>query len=132
MCVALPYLAPSTTMSNPSPGLKPDQHDPNKDKIVGHDGMSDTIPPAGCNPQANKQGLTSKVLKFSFVYTCNSKHKVQPSVLHTHWMQAVKEAYGNKIVIINHENQNVKMVSTFKWTDLTIHAKHPIPTGNVW
>ncbi|KAI2496023.1 hypothetical protein MHU86_18496 [Fragilaria crotonensis] len=109
-------------MSNLSPGHKPDPT-LDKDKTAGHDDMSDTTPPTGFKPQANEQGLPSKVLKFSFVYTGNTKNKVAPSVLHTHWMQAVQEAYGDEIVIVNNKNQNVETVSTIKWTDPSIHAK---------
>jgi hypothetical protein len=38
-------------------------------------------------------------------------------------MQAVQEAYGTDIVIVNNKNQNVETVSTLKWTDPSIHAK---------
>jgi hypothetical protein len=67
--------------------------------------------------------MTSKVFKFSFVYTGTTKHKVAPSVFHTHWMKAVQDAFGSEIVIINNKNQNVETVSTLKWTDPSIHAK---------
>ena len=109
-------------MSNLSPGLTPD-HDCGKDKTARQDDMSDTTPPTGFKPKENDQEMTSKVFKFSFVYTGNTKHKVAPSVLHTHWMQAVQEAYGDEIVIVNNKNQNVETVSTIKWTDPSIHAK---------
>jgi hypothetical protein len=93
------------------------------DKLAGHDAMSDATPPTGTNAKAKEQKLTSKVLKFSFVYTSLTKQKVAPSVIHTHWMQAVQEAYGTDIIIVNNKNQNVKTVSTLKWTDPSIHAK---------
>jgi hypothetical protein len=80
--------------------------------------------PPGTNVKANEQKMTSKVFKFSFVYTTGStKHKVAPNVIHTHWMQAVQDAFGSEIVIINNKNQNVETVSTLKWTDPSIHAK---------
>ena len=97
-------------MSNLSPGLKPN-HDHGKAKT------------AGFKPKENEQEMTSKVFKFSFVYTGSTKHKVAPSVLHTHWMQAVQEAYGDEIVIVNNKNQYVETVSTIKWTDPSKHAK---------
>ena len=67
--------------------------------------------------------MKSKVFKFSFVYSGMTKHKAAPSVLHTHWMQAVQEAYGDEIVIINNKSKNVETVNTIKWTDPSIHAK---------
>jgi hypothetical protein len=116
-----PYPAPST-MSKPSSVFKPNLQSA-MDKLAGHDAMSDATPPTGTNAKANEQKLTSKVLKFSFVYTSSTKQKVAPSVIHTHWMQAVQEAYGTDIIIVNNKNQNVKTVSTLKWTDPSIHAK---------
>ncbi len=53
-----------------------------------------------------------------------TKNKVAPSVLHTHWMQAVQDAYGDEFVIINNKNKPADQVSTIKWTDPSIHAKH--------
>ena len=94
-----------------------------KDKHTDQDARSDTTPPIGTNPKANEQEMTSKVLKFSFVYTGSTKSKVAPSVIHTHWMQAVQEAYGTEIVIINNKNKKVDKVSTLAWADPEIHAK---------
>jgi hypothetical protein len=67
--------------------------------------------------------MVSKVLKFSFVYSNKTKHKVSPSVIHTHWIQAVQESLGSDIVIINNQNEHVETVSTLKWSDKTIHQK---------
>jgi hypothetical protein len=67
--------------------------------------------------------MTSKVFKFSFVYTGLTILKVAPSVIHTHWMQVVQEAFGTDIVIIMNKNQNVETLSTLKWTDPSIHTK---------
>jgi hypothetical protein len=63
-----------------------------KTKLLGHDEQSDTTPPTGFKPKANEQEMTSKVFKFSFVYNGLTKNTVAPSVLHTHWMQAVQDA----------------------------------------
>ena len=71
------------------------------DKIAGQDAMSDATPPTGTNAKENKQKMTSKVLKFIFVYTGSTKHKVAPKVIHIHWMQAVQKAYGTDMVIVN-------------------------------
>ena len=46
-----------------------------------------------------------------------------PFVIHTHWMQAVQEAFGTDIVIVNNKNKQVETVSTLEWTDPDIHAK---------
>lgn len=81
------------------------------------------LPPPEQTPKQTNKKMTSKVFKFSFVYSGSTKHKVAPSVIHTHWMQAVQEAYGKEIVIINNKNQHVEAVSTLKWTDPEIHAK---------
>jgi hypothetical protein len=109
-------------MSNPSSVFNPDLQFV-KDKTARQDDMSNATPPAGTNVKANEQKMTSKVFKFSFVYTGLTKHKVAPSVIHTHWMQAVQDAFGSEIVIINNKNQNVETVRTLKWTDPSIHAK---------
>lgn len=109
-------------MSKPSSVFNPDLQS-DKDKTTRHDDMSDATPPAGTNEKANEQKMTSKVFKFSFVYTGSTKNKVAPSVIHTHWMHAVQDAYGSEIVIINNKKQNVETVSMLKWTDPSIHAK---------
>jgi hypothetical protein len=109
-------------MSKPSSVFNPDLQS-TMDKLAGQDALSDATHLTGTNANTNKQKMTSKVLKFSFVYTSSNKQKVAPSVIHTHWMQAVQEAYGTGIIIVNNKNQNVKTVSTLKWTDPSIHAK---------
>ena len=88
-----------------------------------HDDMSDVTVPNGRNPDEIHHTMTSKVVKFSFVYDAATTHQVPPSVIHTHWMQAVQEALGNDIIIINNHNKPVKTVSTIKWTDPTVHQK---------
>jgi hypothetical protein len=87
------------------------------------DDMSDVTVPNGRNPVENRQTMTSKVVKFSFVYDSKTTHRVQPSIIHTHWMQSVQEALGNDIIIINNHNQPVEKVSTIKWADPTVHQK---------
>jgi hypothetical protein len=67
--------------------------------------------------------MTSKVFNFSFVYTGTTKNKVAPSVLHTHWMPAVQDAYRDELVIINNKNKPVELVSMIKWTNPSMHAK---------
>ena len=93
------------------------------DKTADQDPASVATPPTGTNSKPIEQKMTSKVLKFSFVYTGSTKHKVAPSVIHTHWMQAVQEAYGTDIVIINNKNKTVDNVSAISWSDPSIHSK---------
>jgi hypothetical protein len=109
-------------MSNPSAAVNSAGASA-KDKFAGQDEQSDATPPTGFKPKANDQEMMSKVLKFAFVYTGSTKNKVAPSVLHTHWMQAVQDAYGTEIVIINNKNVPVETVSTIKWTDPSVHTK---------
>ena len=75
------------------------------------------------NPNENAQEMTSKVLKFSFVYSDKKPNSIQPHIIHTHWMQIVQETLGDEIIIINNHNKHVEQVSTLKWTDPTIHQK---------
>jgi hypothetical protein len=109
-------------MSNPAVVFN---HDPrsSKDNPASHDDMSDVTLPHGKNDGANDPVMTSKVLKFSFVYSGTTHHQVAPSTIHTHWIQAVQENLGNDIVIFNNQNTPVEKVSTLKWTDPTIHTK---------
>jgi hypothetical protein len=96
---------------------------PAKDNPAKDDDMSEVTAPQSRPARANDQTMVSKVLKFSFVYSNQSKHKVAPSVIHTHWIQAVQESLGSDIVIVNKQNENVEAVSTLKWSHATIHQK---------
>ena len=90
---------------------------------VSQDDMSDVTVNNGRNPEENHQKMTSKVLKFSFVYDKDNKNRAPPSVIHTHWMQIVQDTLGAEIVIINNHNKHVEKVSTIKWSDPAIHMK---------
>ena len=85
--------------------------------------MSDVTENKGANPRENEQEMTSKVLKFSFVYSEKKPNSIQPQIIHTHWMQIVQETLRNEIFIVINLNKDVEQVSTFKWTDPTIHQK---------
>ena len=87
-CVAPPIQALST-MSNPAVVFNHDPRFP-KDNPASHDDMSDVTLPHGKNDISNDPALTSKVLKFSFVYSGTTHHQVAPSIIHTHWIQAVQ------------------------------------------
>lgn len=101
-------------------------HGPPKetDTPANHDDMSDVTANNRKNPEVIEQEMVSKVLKFSFVYSATTKHQiVAPSIIHTHWMQSVQEAFNEDVVIINNQNQHVEKISTVKWSDQTIHQK---------
>jgi hypothetical protein len=127
-----PYQA-SSTMSNLPVAFNHDPPDPIENP-ASHDDMSDVTGNLGRRADASDQEMASKVLKFSFVYSGITKHKVPPSVIHTHWMQAAQESLGEDIVIINNHNRPVEPISTLKWTDHTIHKKqfnlHQKTTGH--
>jgi hypothetical protein len=55
--------------------------------------------------------MTSKVLKFSFVSSGATQHKIASSIIHTHWVQAVQAAYGIDVIIPNNQNQQVKKLT---------------------
>ena len=111
-------------MSNPPVARNHDPPSPIKDNPASHDDMSEEVTvPIGRNPDENHQKMTSKVVKFSFVYDAKTAHRVPPSIIYTHWMQAVQEALGDDIIIINNHNKSVGKVSTITWADPTVHQK---------
>jgi hypothetical protein len=66
-----------------------------KDNPDSLDDASAATPPWGSKARRNDSEMTSKVLKFRFVVSTSSNRQVvAPSVVHTHWMQAVQEVYG--------------------------------------
>jgi hypothetical protein len=71
-------------MSTPSPAVN-GAPESAKDKLAGHDEKSDTtFTNTGFKPKANKAGMTSKVFKFSFVFSGSTKNKVAHIVIQTH------------------------------------------------
>ena len=95
-------------------------------KSAGKDDSSEVTVPHGKNPNENLLTIMmSKVRKFSFVYDDSVKHRVAPSIIHTHWMQIVQESLGDGIIIIiiNNHNKNVENVCTIKWSDPKVHQK---------
>jgi hypothetical protein len=80
-------------MSKTSHGIS---HDPGKSHAnpAGQDDMSDVTVNKGKATNKNDLQMISKVLKFSFIYSGATQHKIAPSIIHTHWMQAVQAAFG--------------------------------------
>jgi hypothetical protein len=74
---------------------------------AGHNDMSDVTVNNGKATNENEPHMISKVLKFSFVHSGATKQTIAPSIIHTHWMQAVQAAFGSDVIILN--NQNHKM-----------------------
>ena len=66
------------------------------------------------------QKVTSKVLKFSFVFSGTINHQVAPNVIHA---EAAQESHVDDIIIINNYNRPDKQISSVKWADPTIHQK---------
>ena len=110
-------------MSNLPVARNHDPPDPSHANPASHDDMSDVTVNNGRKPDENQQTMTSKVVKFSFVYDDATTNRVPPSVIHTHWMQSVQEAMGNDIIIINNHNKPVETVSTITWADPSVHQK---------
>ncbi len=79
------------------------------------DNMSDVTPPTRGNRSLTDQGKVSKVLKFRFRVTTGKGDKpVAPSLIHTHWIDAIQEAFGSDVDIINNKNtiSNFKILRT--------------------
>lgn len=53
----------------------------------------------------------------------NTKFKIAPSIIHTHWMHTVQVAFGTDIIIINNHNHHVETIDPRKWTDPSLHQK---------
>jgi hypothetical protein len=109
-------------MSKSSHGIS---RDPGKSHAnpAGHDDMSDVTVNNGKASNENYPQMISKVLKFSFVYSGATQHKIAPSIVHTHWMQAVQAAFGPDVIIMNNHNKQVENIDPLKWTDQSIHQK---------
>jgi hypothetical protein len=76
--------------------------------------MSDVTVNNGKTAYENEPQLISKVLKFSFVYSGTTQHKIAPTIIHTHWMQAVQAAFGPDVIIMNNQNKNVEKIDPLK------------------
>ena len=97
---------------------------PRKDNPDSLDDISAATPPWGSTKEKNDPEMTSKVLKFRFVVSKSSKQQVvAPSVVHTHWMQAVQEALGKEVIIYNNRNGQVDTVNLLKWSNPLIHQR---------
>jgi hypothetical protein len=88
--------------------------------------MSDVTPPTRGNGSIKDQGKVSKVLKFrSRVTTGKGDKSVAPSLIHTHWIDAIQEAFGSDVDIINNKNQKLNRIDLLKWTNNPLqHHQH--------
>ena len=95
-----------------------------KDNPDGPDDISTATPPWGSKTKKDDSEMTSKVIKFRFVVSMSSKRQVvAPSVVHTHWMQAVQEALDNEVVIYNNRNRKVDKIDLIQWSNPLIHQR---------
>ena len=90
------------------------------------DDMSDVTPPTRGNGIAKEQGMVSKVLKFRFkVTSANGSNPVSPSLIHTHWIDAIQDTFGSDVVIINNKNQKIERIELLHWSNNPLqHQKH--------
>ena len=95
---------------------------PPPDPHLADDESTIATPPKGNKTIRNNQGMTSKVLKFRFSPT-QQKQQVPPSIIHTHWMHAVQEAFGEEVEIINNRNQKVESINLIHWSNPLTHKK---------
>jgi hypothetical protein len=96
-----------------------------KDNPDSLDDASAATPPWGSKARRNDSEMTSKVLKFRFVVSTSSNRQVvAPSVVHTHWMQAVQESMDDAdIIIYNNCNKPVAKVDLIQWSNPLIHKR---------
>ena len=121
MCSS-PYTVPFT-MLNRSKMFSSDSKHP-KDNPDGLDDISTATPPWGSKTKQVDSEMTSKVIKFRFVVSMSSKRQVvAPSVVHTHWMQAVQEALDTEVVIYNNRNKKVDKIDLIQWSNPLIHQR---------
>jgi hypothetical protein len=93
---------------------------PPPDPHLADDETTIATPPKGNTTNRNDQGMKSKVLKFRFSPTPH-KQQVPPSIIHTHWMHAVQEAFGTDVDIINNRNQKVDTINLLHWSNPLVH-----------
>ena len=92
------------------------------DPHLADDETTIATPPKGRKTNRNDPGMTSKVLKFRFSPT-TKKQQAAPSLIHTHWMHAVQDAFGEDVEIINNRNQKVDTIDLLQWSNPLIHKK---------
>jgi len=97
---------------------------PHKDNPDSLDDSSAATPPWGSKSKPDDPEMTSKVLKFRFIVTATSNRQVvAPSVVHTHWMQAVQESMDTDIIIYNNRNKTIDKVDLIQWSNPLIHKR---------
>ncbi len=64
------------------------------------DDMSNVTSPTRGHGIAKEQGMVSKFLNFRFkVTSANGSNPVSPSLIHTHWINAIQDTFGFDVVI---------------------------------
>jgi hypothetical protein len=81
---------------------------PPPDPHLADDETNIATPPKGRKANRNDPGMTSKVIKFRFSPTTTKKQQAVPSLIHTHWMHAVQDAFGEDVEIISNRNKKVE------------------------
>jgi hypothetical protein len=93
-----------------------DDENPRHAKASTTDDMSDVTPPTRGNGGNFDHGMVEKVIKFRFTPGLPGKQQVAPSLIHTHWIQAVQEALGTDIEIFNNRSQKVEKIDILHWS----------------
>jgi hypothetical protein len=88
--------------------------------------MSDVTPPIRGNGSVKDQGMVSKVIKFRFKLTTGKRGSpVAPSLIHTHWIEAIQDTFGSDVDIINNKSQKLDRIDLLQWsTNPLQHQKH--------
>ena len=80
----------------------------------------DTVvtPPRGDRAKPNEQSLVEKTIKFRFAPMA-SGDAVHPHTLHTHWMQAIQQAFGDKVQFFDNANRRVPVIDPIRTAEST-------------
>ena len=90
------------------------------------DDMSDVTPPIRGNGSAKDKGMVSKVVKFRFKATAGKGGMpIDPSLIHSHWIDAIQETFGPDVDNINNKSQKHARIDILEWSHNTLlHQKH--------
>jgi hypothetical protein len=96
------------------------------------DDDSDITPTDDRNARKNERKREEKTIKFRFKPNNSMSGKVNPSVVHLHWIALIQEAFGDKVHIFDNNNKVMPTVDLVRWDQLQ-HQQHfkihrPMPT----